>query len=73
MGDLKRSKDNKMVYGVLAGIAEKYNWDVGMLRLIYFLIALFSAGVMWIILYLIASMIIPEDTDSDTDTNITKY
>lgn len=60
MNDLKRSKD-KVVAGVLGGIAEKYKWDKSILRLIYFLITLFSAGFVGIIVYLIAAMIIPEE------------
>lgn len=67
MKDLRKSKDNKMLSGVLAGISKQYNWDLNLLRLLYFLIALFSAGFVWVIIYIAAAMIIPEEDDTEED------
>ena len=54
---LYRSKSNRMLAGVCAGVAEYFNIDPTVVRVIWALIALGGAG---IIAYLIAALIIPE-------------
>ncbi|MDX1628275.1 MAG: PspC domain-containing protein [Fulvivirga sp.] len=57
---LTRSKDRKIIAGVLAGIARYYGWEVDKVRLVYLLIAIFSAAVPAIIAYVILWFVMPE-------------
>ena len=58
---LKRSRRNKMLGGELGGIAERYEMDATVLRIVYVLVSLFSAAFPGIIVYLILWVIIPLD------------
>lgn len=59
MKKLTRSSDRKLS-GVLGGIAHYMNVDATVLRLIFVFVALFTAVVPCIILYIIAHFLIPE-------------
>ena len=54
-----RNLDNKMLGGVLGGIATYLDWDVNILRILYTLLAVITQVWPLTILYLIAWMIIP--------------
>lgn len=56
---LYRSND-RMVAGVLAGFAEYINADKSLIRLVYILISVFSAGFPGLLAYIIAWIVIPE-------------
>ena len=56
---LKKSS-NKMLAGVCAGIAEYLGWDVTMVRVLYLLLALFSAGFPGLLIYIILAIVMPE-------------
>ena len=56
---LKRSRTDKMLGGVLGGIARHYEMDATMLRIIYVLVSLFSAAFPGMIVYLILWVLIP--------------
>ena len=57
---LYRSKTNKLVAGVLAGLAEHFNQDPALWRL-GFIVLLFVTGLMpFLLIYLIAWVLIPE-------------
>lgn len=56
---LYRSR-NKVFGGVLAGFAEYLNFDVGLIRLIYVLLSLFSAGFPGLLVYIIFWAVTPE-------------
>ena len=56
---LYRSIDGAMIAGVMAGIAEYFNIDVTLVRVLYIFIALFSAGFPAILVYIICWVIIP--------------
>lgn len=59
--DKKLTKsNNKMVAGVCAGIAEYLGWDPTLVRIIYLLLALFSAGFPGLLLYLILCIVMPQ-------------
>lgn len=59
---LYRSTDNKMVGGVCSGIAEHFDLDVSVVRLVFLAITLFAGtGIM---LYLVAWFVIPGDDGS---------
>lgn len=55
---LYRSKKNRIIAGVCGGIAEYYDWDPTIVRLVTVLIGLASGT--GIILYIVAWLITPE-------------
>jgi phage shock protein PspC (stress-responsive transcriptional regulator) len=63
MRKLYRSKKNRLIAGVFGGIAEYFNVSATLLRFIFVLPALVMglAGVVEIMLYIIAYVIIPEE------------
>ncbi|WP_163536484.1 PspC domain-containing protein [Gracilibacillus sp. YIM 98692] len=57
---LYRSDKNRMVAGVIGGIAEITNMDATILRLIYVAACIFTAGAPLVLLYIVAAIIIPK-------------
>ena len=55
---LYRSKIERKICGVCGGIAEYFNIDPTLIRLLWALVALTGSG---ILLYIIAAIIIPEE------------
>ncbi|MGN0553384.1 MAG: PspC domain-containing protein [Oscillospiraceae bacterium] len=60
MKKLLRSKDNKVICGVCAGIATYFNIDPTVIRVLWAVLALCSLGVA-AIAYIICAVIIPVD------------
>lgn len=58
---LRKSRTQKMLSGVLGGIAEYFGIDVTLVRLLYIVLTIFSAAFPGIILYIIAAIIIPSE------------
>lgn len=58
---LQRSRTDKMLGGVLGGIARHYGFDATVLRIVYVLVSLFSAAFPGIIVYLILWVLIPQE------------
>ena len=56
---LSRSTNNRMLGGVCAGVAEYFNLDPTIVRIIY--VVLFFAGTVGLLLYLIMWLLIPEN------------
>jgi len=56
---LHRSRDQRMIAGVCGGIAEYFNLDATVVRLIFVVAALFAGAA--ILAYLIAWIIVPEE------------
>lgn len=61
MTRLYRSQHDKKVFGLCGGLAEAYNIDVTILRLVVVVTAFFSAGTT-LLLYLLACMVIPSES-----------
>jgi phage shock protein C len=61
MKKLYRSR-NKMLMGVCGGIAEYFNLDPTLIRLIYVLLTLFTVGFPGVVVYIVCAIVIPEDT-----------
>jgi len=59
---LKRSR-NQMIAGVCAGFAEYMGWDVTLVRVIYVLLSVFSAGFPGLLLYIILWLVMPVEGD----------
>jgi phage shock protein C len=57
---LWRSRSNKMIAGVLGGLAEKFDLSASFLRVLYVTLSVFSAGFPGILIYLILWAITPE-------------
>jgi phage shock protein C len=57
---LRRSKSNRMIAGVVAGLADYLGMDPTLARVIYVLIALFGGA--GILLYIILWIVIPEES-----------
>ncbi|MCK4943508.1 MAG: PspC domain-containing protein [Candidatus Aminicenantes bacterium] len=60
MKKLMRSRKNKMIAGVCGGIAEYFNQDPTLVRIIYVLVSIFSIAFPGILVYIILWLIIPE-------------
>ncbi len=56
---LRRSA-NKMLGGVCAGIAEYFNLDPTLIRVLYVILSIFSAGFPGLLLYLILLLLMPQ-------------
>jgi phage shock protein PspC (stress-responsive transcriptional regulator) len=57
---LYRSRDKRVITGVLGGISEYYGWDVTLLRVLYVAVAFLTGGGLLLIAYIVASFVIPE-------------
>ena len=57
---LYRSRHDRMIAGVLGGIAHRFGWNSTVLRVIYVLVSVLSAGLPGVLVYLIAWLLMPE-------------
>lgn len=62
---LYRSWDRKMIGGVCAGIAEYFDIDVSLVRLIFVAIGLITAVLPMLLFYIIAWIIVPVEEKKD--------
>lgn len=58
---LRRSRSNRMIAGVVAGIASYFGLDVSLARILYVLVSIFSAAFPGIVVYLVCWFLIPEE------------
>ena len=58
---LSRSRHDRMVAGVLGGIARRFGWNSTLLRVLYVLGSIASAAFPGILVYLILWLLIPEE------------
>lgn len=58
---LRRSRRNRMIGGVVAGLAEHFGLDITLARVIYVLISIFSAAFPGILVYIILWVLIPSE------------
>ena len=61
MKKLKKSDENRMICGVCAGIAEYFEIDVNVVRLIWVIASLVSGLFVGVAAYLISAVLIPMD------------
>lgn len=66
---LVRSRTNRLVGGVLGGIAEYFDWNANLLRLIYVLVSLAipTHGILGLLVYVVVMTFMPLD-DSQAET-----
>jgi phage shock protein C len=56
---LRRSRDKRIIAGVLGGIAERFDLNVTLLRVLYVIVSIASAAFPGILVYLILWLLIP--------------
>lgn len=58
---LTRSNNNRVIAGVCAGLAQWLSWDIALVRLLYLLVSIFSAGFPGVLAYIILWIVVPEE------------
>lgn len=58
-----RSRRNRILFGVCGGIAERLDWSPTVVRVLYVLLSILSAGFPGILVYLILWLAVPESTE----------
>ena len=59
---LHRSRNHRMIAGVMGGVAEYFGWSPNLTRVLFFIISSASAAVPGILIYLILWLIMPKAT-----------
>lgn len=57
---LRRSRSNRMIAGVVGGLADYFGLDPALARIIYVLVSIFSAAFPGILVYIILWILIPQ-------------
>ena len=60
---LARSRNDRMIAGVIGGIAKRLGWGSTMLRVIFVIVSIASAGFPGILIYLILWLLMPAEQD----------
>ncbi|PPU73648.1 MULTISPECIES: PspC domain-containing protein [Xanthomonas] len=60
---LSRSLNDRMIAGVVGGIARRMGWNSTLLRVLFVVVSLASAAFPGILVYLILWLLIPTQTD----------
>jgi phage shock protein C len=58
---LRRSRSNRMIAGVVAGLARYFDIDVTLARVIYVLVSICSAAFPGILVYVICWILMPQE------------
>lgn len=56
-----RSRHDRMIAGVIGGVAQRYGWNATLLRAIYVIASIASVAFPGILVYLIAWLFMPEE------------
>ncbi len=59
---LRRSRRHRILAGVCGGFADWLDWDVTLVRVLYVLVSIFSAGFPGILAYLILWVAMPKES-----------
>jgi phage shock protein C len=62
---LRRSRSNRMIAGVVGGLAQYLGIDVTLARVLYVLISIFSAAFPGILVYVLFWLLTPEEEPTD--------
>ncbi|CAH0133699.1 PspC domain-containing protein [Stenotrophomonas lactitubi] len=60
---LSRSLNDRMIAGVMGGIAHRFGWNPTLVRVLYVVISLASAAFPGILIYLLLWLLIPNEAD----------
>ena len=58
-----RSLNDRMIAGVIGGIAHRYGWSATLLRVIFVIVSIASAAFPGILVYLILWLLMPNEQD----------
>ncbi|GAB3366041.1 PspC domain-containing protein [Lysobacter rhizosphaerae] len=58
---LSRSRHDRILAGVMGGIAQRFGWNSTLVRVIYVVLSIASAAFPGILVYLILWLLIPEE------------
>ncbi|GAB3355540.1 PspC domain-containing protein [Lysobacter tyrosinilyticus] len=58
---LSRSRDDRILAGVMGGIARRFGWSSTLVRILYVIVSVASAAFPGILAYLILWLLIPEE------------
>ena len=56
-----RSRDDRMIAGVLGGIAHRYGWNSSVLRIVFVLVSIASVAFPGILVYLVLWLLMPQE------------
>ena len=63
-----RVKKNRLLTGVLAGLADKFQWDIWLVRGIFLTISIFTkAGLLAVAFHIVGSIFLPIKEDMDAE------
>lgn len=65
---LYRSEENKVVFGIMGGLGERFDIDPTILRVFYIFISVFTAIFPGILAYFLMALVIPKKTKSKTNS-----
>ncbi|MFC0679214.1 PspC domain-containing protein [Lysobacter korlensis] len=57
-----RSRHDRMIAGVLGGIARRFGWSSGLVRVLFVVVSIASAAFPGIIVYLLLWLLMPEES-----------
>jgi len=60
---LSRSLNDRMIAGVIGGIAHRFGWSSTLLRVIYVIVSIASAAFPGLLVYLLLWLLIPNQAD----------
>jgi len=60
---LSRSLNDRMIVGVMGGIAHRFGWNPTLVRIVLVLVSIGSAAFPGILIYLILWLLIPNEAD----------
>ena len=58
---LSRSKSDRLVAGIMGGIARRFGWNSTLVRVLFVIVSVASAAFPGILVYLILWLLIPEE------------
>ena len=58
---LSRSRDDRILAGVMGGIARRFGWNSTLVRILFVILSIASAAFPGILVYLILWLLIPEE------------
>ena len=58
---LRRSRHDRMIAGVVGGLADYFGLDPGLARIVYVLVSIFSVAFPGILVYIILWILIPQE------------
>ncbi len=60
MKKLHRSKENKIIFGIIGGIGEYMDVDPSLLRVVFLLVFFLTAGIPCLLFYFFSTLVVPK-------------